>query len=240
MQETRFYRLDGMDVSYDFARKNIQSLRLRMRKDGSLAVSAPIRMEERKIEAFLKKNEEFLRKALTRQKEYVLKNRFEEGVYVYFFGEEYRLTLREGKEDLSFAEGQAILTHPKGKDPEATFHTLLGARLLPVIRRECAAFEMQFPAYAGKARDIRVRRMRSVWGNCRPKEGRLTFSTELAFMPLPLIVGVIAHEYTHFFQGGHGAAFYAALQKTSPDYKKLSEEINLQRRKQKERNLTAI
>lgn len=68
---------------------------------------------------------------------------------------------------------------------------------------------------------IRFRKMVSQWGNCRAKEGILTFNTALMYAPLECIEYVVLHEFTHFLQQNHSRAFYAELEKVCLDWKAL-------------------
>ncbi len=68
---------------------------------------------------------------------------------------------------------------------------------------------------------IRFRKMVSQWGNCRAKQGILTFNTALRYAPLECIEYVVHHEFTHFLQQNHSKLFYAELEKACPDWKAL-------------------
>ena len=72
---------------------------------------------------------------------------------------------------------------------------------------------------------IRFRKMVSQWGNCRAKEGILTFNTALIYVPLECIEYVVYHEFTHFLQQNHSKLFYAELEKVCPDWKVLRKRI---------------
>lgn len=66
---------------------------------------------------------------------------------------------------------------------------------------------------------IKFRRMVSQWGNCRSREGILTFNTNLIYAPLECIEYVVLHEFTHFIEPNHSAKFYAELEKVCSDWK---------------------
>ena len=67
--------------------------------------------------------------------------------------------------------------------------------------------------------EIRMRVMRSCWGNCRPSRRIVTFNAFLAAVPDESLAYVVAHELTHFLHADHSAAFYAALARVMPDWK---------------------
>jgi len=72
---------------------------------------------------------------------------------------------------------------------------------------------------------IRFRKMVSQWGNCRAKEGILTFNTALMYVPYACIEYVVLHEFTHFLEQNHSKAFYSELEKVCPDWKMLRKQL---------------
>ncbi len=233
MSEQRQITAKGKKIAYIFTRKKVKNLNLRIRNDGSVHVSAPMRTPLSRVDAFVREHAALIFNAQERVKQYHSLRAMVDGDTVYFLGEPYLLTLREGPPSLVFREGRAYLTLPNpGENLEEAYLSLAGDEILPLLKERCASLEAAFPRLAGKAKEIRVRFMKSMWANCRPSVGRLTFSASLATMPIPLIDGVIAHEYAHFFHSGHGADFYAFLFTISPDYKELSLALKHTKRKQ--------
>ncbi len=222
---------DGEELVFVFERKRIKRINLRVRRDGSVYVSAPYRTPQTTVERFVKEQREFIRRARAQMVQIAP---FADGCTVFYLGEPYRLCVVKGKRDLVFANGVAILSLPRtDTDLEKEYMRALGALFLPIVSARCSALEARFPHFAGKAKEIRVRTMKTMWGNCRPREGRLTFSTALASMPTELIDNVVAHEYTHFFVKNHGADFYLRFAELSPDHATLDKEINRLAREQK-------
>ena len=84
------------------------------------------------------------------------------------------------------------------------------------------ALERTYPLAAGlgvaKPR-LRLRKMKSQWGNCHYRQGYITLNTALASCPQELRDYVCLHELVHFIHPNHGAGFYAAMDKLMPDWK---------------------
>ena len=94
-------------------------------------------------------------------------------------------------------------------------------------RRLAAAVERVYPLAArlGVARPVlRLRKMKSQWGNCHYRQGYITLNTALASCPEGLQDYVALHELVHFLHPNHGVGFYAVMDTLMPDWK--------QRRKQ--------
>ena len=226
MREERSVTVRDTTITFLLERKRVKRLNLRVRRDGSVYVSVPLATPLSAALDFVRTHADFIERA--RASLAALPPPpppLGDGSLVYYLGNAYRLSVVKGPASLTFSEGVARLSLPRGGDVARAYSSRLSACFLPVIESLCLALEARFPHLAGKRREIRVRPMKSMWGNCRPREGRLTFSLMLAEMPRELIEGVVAHEYTHFFVPNHGEAFYRALSEISPDHRALSREL---------------
>ena len=86
-----------------------------------------------------------------------------------------------------------------------------------------AAVERVLPLVAplGIARpQVRVRRMRSQWGNCHWRQGYITLNTALAVCTAEEQDYVALHELIHFLHPNHGAQFHALMDRLMPDWKR--------------------
>ena len=67
--------------------------------------------------------------------------------------------------------------------------------------------------------ELRLRRMKSQWGNCHWRQGYITLNTALARCPETLRDYVALHELVHFLHHDHGPGFYAAMDARMPDWR---------------------
>jgi predicted metal-dependent hydrolase len=226
MREEMSVTVRDTAITFLWERKRVKRINLRVRRDGSLYVSTPLGTPPSVALDFVRANADFIARA--RASLAALPPPpppLGEGSRVYYLGDAYRLSIVKGPASLTFAEGVARLSLPRGGDVTRAYFSCLSACFLPVIESVCLALEARFPHLAGRRREIRLRSMKSMWGNCRPREGRLTFSLMLAEMPRELIEGVVAHEYTHFLVPSHGERFYRALAEISPDHRALAKAL---------------
>ena len=77
----------------------------------------------------------------------------------------------------------------------------------------------RFSEYCFDLPELRVRKMKSQWGNCRKERGIITLNAYLYGMPTECIELVAAHELSHMVEANHSSAFYAVLAKAMPDWK---------------------
>ena len=100
--------------------------------------------------------------------------------------------------------------------------------LPPVSREECArllteALARVYPLVEplGVALPpLKLRALKSQWGNCHWAQGYITLNTALARCPEELRDYVALHELVHFLHHDHGPGFYARMDALMPDWRK--------------------
>lgn len=73
--------------------------------------------------------------------------------------------------------------------------------------------------------ELKLRRMKSQWGNCHWKQGYITLNTVLARCPEHLQDYVALHELVHFLHQNHGRGFCTVMDRLMPDWKKRRKEL---------------
>ena len=73
--------------------------------------------------------------------------------------------------------------------------------------------------------ELKLRRMRSQWGNCHWTQGYITLNTALARCPEHLRDYVALHELLHFLHHDHGPEFRRLLDALMPDWRGRREEL---------------
>ena len=109
-----------------------------------------------------------------------------------------------------------------------------GPPLLPEpSRKECRALleeavDRVYPLVAGAGvsrPEVKLRKMRSQWGNCHWRQGYITLNTALARCPEHLRDYVALHELVHFLYHDHGPGFYAAMDARMPGWRERRKEL---------------
>ena len=99
--------------------------------------------------------------------------------------------------------------------------------LPPVDREECAArleealdrvWPLAAPLGIPKPA-LKLRALKSQWGNCHWSQGYITLNTALARCPEELRDYVALHELVHFLHHDHGPGFYARMDELMPDWR---------------------
>lgn len=225
-------RLKNTPVYYDFQRKNVRNINLRIKSDMTVSVSAGSGVPDSAVEEFLQSKADMILSALKRFSAADNKiNGEKDSFSLYLFGRKCRteFIVSDKNEAITDYENTAVTFYLKPPVDAVRKQKLIDGwcrqQAEAVITRFCVEiyplFERRGIAYPA----IRFRKMTSQWGNCRPKQGILTFNTMLSQVPPPCVKYVVAHELVHFLHADHSKRFYEELEKIIPDRKSREHEL---------------
>ena len=213
--------------SYEWSRKAVKNFNLRVRPDGSVAVSSPTRVTQAQIEEFLCSHVDFIKRARDKMAAHHPAEvcALDEGDMLPIFGESHTVRLLKSKKQEVYAQdGTLFLALPDPSDTAARVR-LFWRYAAREAAREMTALTARFASYflpkEAPLPQIALRRMKSRWGACYYKQSRITYNTNLIFMPPACLAYVACHELAHFRHPDHSAAFYAWLSRVLPDHKAL-------------------
>lgn len=216
------------EISYTLTYKRVRNCNLRVRADGSVAVSVPMRTAKRTAEAFVVSHAAFIFRAKERMRKAREQSADTDGGGIWYRGKRYTLRTEKGRTRVAFAGDTLVffLPDPDASDLADRLTRALAALYAPLLKERCAYWGEVYAKWGVKPpREIRFRKMTSMWGNCRPEKGILTFSTMLTEVPDECLDYVICHEYAHFLHPDHSPAFYRALARVYPDWERVRREL---------------
>ena len=223
--------IDGGQIEYTLERKRVKNINLRVRSDASVYVSAPQLVPMAAIETMLRKNAAYImqhRAAAEARLERV--RDFTEGRAVRILGRSYAVIYRAGaKNGAELYDGAVYVTLRNPDDADAGARALekwLRALCAQEIERICERVYPAFEAMGAAYPEIKLRRMTSRWGSCRPKAGALTFNTGLIHTDEACIEYVVTHEFCHFIHPDHSPAFHALMTRLMPDWRERKKRLN--------------
>ncbi|MDE6874731.1 MAG: M48 family metallopeptidase [Lachnospiraceae bacterium] len=232
MSETKVLRTvtgaQGDNIVYELTRKSVKNVNLRIRPDGSVAVSANRRVTLAFLDDFVRSKAEFIRAAQERCKKRAAQTnerQYISGDEISFCGRMLTLTVffRQSRQCIVRRVGESLELYApvdSSKDQRAAaienWYCREAAAYLPALcRRWYPVFEARGIAYP----DLRIRKMTSRWGVCQPRKGVVTLSTMLMQVPEEAAEYVVVHEFSHFLVPDHSGRFYAVVESVLPDWK---------------------
>lgn len=209
---------------YEWRRKPIKTLNLRVRPDGSLYVSSPPFVSQKEVERFLQEHRLFIEKTAMRRLNLA------DGTSVYIFGKKMPLFIEvaTGRHHACITEnGVYLYVREKDNRDEriGLYRNLLRETAECVFPRVLARLYPVAAPYGVPYPQMKLRRMRSRWGSCIPTKRVITLNTYLVIAPLSCTDQVVLHELCHFLEPNHSVRFYACLSRMMPEWHKWREAL---------------
>lgn len=217
---------NGREICYNFERKSVKNINLRIKSNQSIFVSANNSVTEETIENFLISKTEYILKVLDRYAElekYSSKpKQYVNGETFRLLGHERRLKVVQGKKNTVETDESFILLTVKDISNIELKKKIMDKwtkdYCKTTLQNVCESIYPKFQKYGVNFPTLRFRYMISRWGSCQPKRGILTFNIALIEAPLSCIEYVVTHEFTHFLQPNHSRQFYQLLAMFMPDW----------------------
>ncbi|MDM8275362.1 M48 family metallopeptidase [Enorma phocaeensis] len=210
-------------ISVEVERKRVKNLNLRVRPDGSVHLSMPLRGTRADAEDFLARRRTWIAERVAKRREHLARLEEEplcDGT-VALWGE--RVSLIGALRETGLAAALSLST-PEDEselDTEAasrkTLDPLVHAELSKALYRyelECAlplVTERVEARLGVHADQWQVRHMTSRWGSCTPESRSIRISSLLAAYPPICLEFVVTHELVHLMEPTHNARFHMLL-----------------------------
>jgi len=230
-RETLLYR--NQSLSYTLVFRSRRTIGFAVKPDGSVHVSAPAGTSAEWVaQQVLKKADWILKHQATfaARPAPTPSRRFDAGSPHYCQGRPYRLRFAEGHRlAVAIAGDEMVITAPTPPSPtqtEALLHAWYARQAGPQFAE---ALERVWPRFAefNLARPrLFVRHMRTRWGSCTPRMGRIRLSPELVRARPECLDYVLLHECCHLLIGDHSTAFYDLQARLMPDWEHWKTELN--------------
>lgn len=220
--------LQGRRIEYAITRsRRARYVRLTITLGKGLRVSAPLRVAERDIPAYIHEKADWVLRKLdefARLERHMPHPTYRHGSQVRFLGHAYTLHVKVEPRRRSRVriDGDVIeVSVPDAWETEER-RTDVVARILTTwygmqARRAIPPRVAQHAARMGitHAR-ITIRRQKSRWGSCS-STGNLSFNQALMLLPVAVIDYVIIHELAHRVHLNHSKAFWELVERYCPD-----------------------
>jgi predicted metal-dependent hydrolase len=220
--------LNGLTVAVE--RKRIKNMYIRVYPpDGGVRITAPLRATDAAIRRFVESRAAWVEK----QREKIarlpvdVKLACETGETCLLWGGRYRLEVAPAPRNEAFIDGNRIVLRVREGGAADQRAAALGrfyreelARAIPSILKKCERI------IGVRAREWRIRDMKTRWGTCNARDGRIWLNLRLAQKPPECLEYVIVHELVHLLERGHNAVFRAYMDRFYPNWKEVRKTLN--------------
>ena len=218
---------DGLEIPVTVMRKRVKNLNLRVRSDGSVALSIPQHLPLLRAREFLERKSgwiaERIRRGAERDARQLRDGEPPEGIPLW--GELIPLgSVKAGADPATHNQTTPGQVAPvqAGFDQGAIdefYRTELIRRLPGVVAR----VERRIGVHAAR---WSVRVMKTRWGSCTPKTGAIRINARLASYPPACLEYVMIHELVHLMEPNHGKRFHMLLDVYCPRNRELKQLLN--------------
>lgn len=217
----------GREIPYSLERKPVKNLNLRVRKDGSVWVSADAGVPCEEIDAFVAGKAPYILKALDHFHEMAQyrpqPKQYVSGETFNILGRGLRLQVTQAAKDSISADG--VYIHLSVRDLQdmekkrRIVNSFLDQQCRMVFSNVMDDLYPSFQKYGVPKPSLRIRDMETRWGSCLAKKGIITLNKRLLEAPRHCIEYVVMHELCHLVHPNHSRQFYAFLTMLMPDWK---------------------
>ncbi len=226
------YYIDVRGISIEVVRKDIKHFYIGVHpSNGRVRVSSPLRLDDDAIRMAVvsrlgwirRKQAEFEGQVRQSHREFVT------GESHYFAGRRYRLDVIE--QDVpptvrllnNTKIGLSVRPGSDRAKREAVFHEwyreYLRSRLPPLL-------EKWEPKLGVKVKEVRIKRMKTLWGSCNIRAKRIWLNLELAKKPNSCLIYVFVHEVVHLLEPDHNDRFHQLMNMFLPQWPIYKDKLN--------------
>lgn len=210
------------DLSIEVTKKQIKSLRLSIKAPhGQARLSVPRFVNDQLIERFLNDKMDWIKKHTTILKSsYPLDQPLADMQSCPFMGNKLELKLINGNNTVILNEG-VLHIYSKSPNNDGLNKKILDSwyrqKLEELLTPQVISFWEQ--TIGVKALEVRIKKMRTRWGSCNTRTGRIWLNLELVKKPYECIEYVLVHELVHLLERSHNHRFKALMTRYLPDWK---------------------
>lgn len=220
--------IDNIDILV--TRKTVKNINLRIKKDGTIIVSANKAINIKKLERFLLSKKDWITKNIEKnqKRESEIQKRKE---LEYINGEVFRIqghkyifmVISSDKNIIEIEENIIYLYTNKENDydfKKKMFDKYIKNKAIELFEISLNEMMLLVKPFGVKKPKMKIRQMKSRWGTCNKTKEIITINLELLKLQKSCLDYVILHELIHFKVSGHNKEFYKYMELLMPDWKK--------------------
>ncbi len=210
--------------------KNSKKIKLTIKSNQQIIVSAPKYISQKKIDSFVNENRKWIDSTINNmnKNERTKKHSFQNGDCFLYLGELFQINVILNKENKIVVNmlNKIIFIYSKSLDRESikaqmiNFYKNKTNEIIMKIYNNNLILLQNYQSI----NKIRIHKATTRWGSCSSKNN-INFSSRLSMLAYECIEYVFFHEITHLKVKNHGIEFYNNLSKICPNYIEIEKRI---------------
>ncbi len=205
----------------------MKNLRLRVKADGNVYVSAPYGVSQKAIDGFVESRTDWIREQREKLSEIVPSSPSEltDGSVITLFGRQYVVIVIEGVGE-PYTDGEKLVVPLRdGESPETAVLAFMAKECRRLCTDAVKAY-LDHAGYKGSLVSLEFRYLKSRWGSYNKQKNKITFNLALCKLPEKFISYVAAHEVAHIFVHNHSDDFYKFGETIYENFFRTDRELN--------------
>lgn len=217
MSKQQTYTIKVDNIPIEVTKKKVKHLRMvayPSRK--SVRISSPLHVEHEEIVEFAESKAGWIKKHFSNPKveKRRLSEKYTDGSTHYLWGEPFTLRVNDVAGDYRVVQvnHQTVELHVKpGSNPDIRERVMREWYRRKLKRPIPALIKKWEPIMNVTVKEWNVKKMKTRWGTCNTKAGRIWISLHLAKKTPEFLEYIVVHEMTHLLERGHTQRFYRLM-----------------------------
>lgn len=226
--------LNNINVTYHIERKSVKNINIRIKSDGIVYISANRAVSEKYIRKLLLTDGEKIISAIERMK--IAQNQKSDTDFMWYLGRKYPISAVYAETEKAELIDEAFLVYTG--EPTNRQHVIYlikcwqADRCLELYKKinEEVFDTFKDKGYIVPFAHVYIKDMKSRWGSCNARDGKISMNLRLIEYPVKCIYAVFYHEYAHFIHHNHSKDFHNFLNTMYPEYKKWDKILKAQQK----------
>ena len=216
------YVLDVNGVSIQVTHKRVKNVNCRVGRDGTARMSVPYRMTREQVQRVAGEHARWFARAqgALAAKESIAPSAWSSGERLRVWGEFVTLRREEAESATCELEGEELVVGVPASYDSRQVELVVERWLADQLRARVEELLQPCELRVGRnASHISLRRMKTRWGSCTTRTGRIRLNVALAECPPECTEMVLVHELCHLREPNHGPRFHALMDLCYPGWR---------------------
>lgn len=229
---TKRQRIDVRGIPVEVVRKDIKNLHLGVYPPGGrVRVAAPRRLDDEAVRLAIISRLAWIRRQQDRFEQQVRQSERElvTGESLYFEGRRYRLDVieQDSTPTVRVTTATTMALRVRAGTSAEERQALLSRWYRERLREQLPGLLDKWQPRVGvTVTEVRIRRMKTLWGSCNASALRIWLNSELAKKPEACLEYILVHEMVHLLERHHNERFRELMDSLMPTWRMRREELN--------------
>lgn len=225
-------KLSIYGIEVDTIKKDIKNIHIGVYPpNGRVRVATPLKTTDEKIKHIVLTKMDWIKKQQRKFKEQEreTKREYVSGESHYFMGKRYRLVViqTQDKPHVEIIRKTRINMYVKPHASVENKQKILEDYYRQELKNQIPNLLTKWEKRTGiTVKEARIKKMKTKWGSCNPKDKRIWLNLELAKKPQHCIEYIIVHEMVHIIEKNHTEKFKSLLNTFMPNWTQCKQELN--------------